>query len=302
MRRFEGLVAAAHTPFDARGALEPRTIPLQAEFLREQGNTGVFVCGSTGEGHSLSREERFAVAEGWAREVDDAFRLIVHVGANALPDCRALASHAASIGASAIACQAPCYERPRDVAELVAFLREVARAAPDLPFYYYDIPDVTGVRLPIVDVMREAAAAIPRLQGVKYTADDLDSEAACVECEGGRFEVLHGRDERLLDGLRAGCRAAVGSTYNYAARLYLGLFDLREIGDEIGARTIQERACRMIDLLVPHGVLRAGKAVMAMQGVDCGPPRLPASPLADDDERSLRGALDAMQVLSRPLS
>ena len=74
MRRFEGLVAAAHTPFDARGALDPRTIPLQAEFLREQGNAGVFVCGSTGEGHSLSREERFAVAEGWAREVEDAFR------------------------------------------------------------------------------------------------------------------------------------------------------------------------------------------------------------------------------------
>jgi N-acetylneuraminate lyase len=302
MQRFEGLIAAAHTPMRSDGSFAPEIVPQQARFHREQENVGVFVCGSTGEGHSLSREERIAVADAWSPEVDDAFRLIVHVGCNALPDARSLAAHAESIGAVAISCQAPCYEKPRDVDELVAFLAEVSRAAPNTPFYYYDIPSFTNVSLPIVEVMSAAAKAIPSLQGVKFTVVDDDAQRECIELQGGRFEVLHGCDERLLDGIRIGCTAAVGSTYNYAAPLYRGLFDLMEIGDEIGADAAQERSRRLVEELLRFGVLRAGKAIMAMQGVDCGPPRLPASALDDAEELSLRASLLEMKILPRPIS
>ena len=302
MNRFQGLIAAAHTPMHHDGSIAPEIIPLQAEIHREQENVGVFICGSTGAGHALSREERITIADGWARVVDDDLPLIVHVGCNALPDARALAMHAAEIGACAISCQAPCYEKPRNVADLVAYLSEVASAAPETPFYYYDIPSFTNVNLPIVEVMQKASECMPNLHGVKFTVVDDTSQRECIEMQSGRFEVLHGCDDRLLDGIRLGCIAAVGSTYNYAAPVYRGLFDLMEIGDEIGARSLQSQAVGMIDVLLRFGVLRAGKAIMGMQGVDCGPPRLPATQLVDEEISNLKSELAHLGIFPRTFS
>lgn len=301
MTRFEGLIAAAHSPMSEGGSLAPEVVPLQAALHREQGNAGVFICGSTGEAHSLVREERCILAEAWSREIDDTLPLIVHVGCNALPDACALAEHAAGVGACAIACHAPCYEKPRTIEELVFFLAEVAVAAPDTPFYYYDIPSFTGVSFPIVEVLLAAAERIPTLTGVKFTSIDDAVEAACVELEGGRFEVLHGCDERLMVGLELGCRGAVGSTYNYAAPIYRRVVDLLEIGDRSGAKTAQAQAVRLVEAIIPFGVLRAGKAIMGMLGVDCGPPRLPSTPLSDDERRMLRSALSGLDVFPRAI-
>ena len=284
------------------GTIAPEVIPRQAEFHREQENVGVFICGSTGEGHSLTREERIEIAEGWARVVDDELPLIVHVGCNALPDARALAMHAAEIGACAISCQAPCYEKPRNVDELVGYLGEVASAAPDTPFYYYDIPSFTNVNLPIVDVMQKASECMPSIHGVKFTRVDDAAQNECIEMQGGRFEILHGCDERLVDGISLGCTAAVGSTYNYAAPVYRGLFDLMEIGDEIGARSAQGKAVQMIESLLKYGVLRAGKAMMGMQGVECGPPRLPATPLDVAEITALKSELSGLEIFPRTFS
>ncbi len=283
------------------GSIAPGVVPLQADLHREQENVGVFICGSTGEGHSLTREERQELAEAWSSVVDEELRLIVHVGCNALPDARALVEHARSVGASAVSCQAPCYERPRTVDELVRFIAEVAGAAPDLPFYYYDIPSFTHVDFPIVDVMEQAGRLLPNLQGVKFTVDDLEAEAACLEMQGGRFEVLHGCDERLIEGIRLGCTGAVGSTYNYAAPIYRNLIDLMEIGDEIGASAAQAQAVQLVDVLLRFGVLRAGKAIMGLMGVDCGPPRLPSTSLDAQEQRELESLLVGMDVFPRPL-
>jgi N-acetylneuraminate lyase len=299
MNRFQGLIAAAHTPMHPDGSIAPEVIPLQAELHREQENVGVFVCGSTGEGHSLSREERIEIADGWSRVAGEDLPLIVHVGCNALPDARALAMHAVEIGACAISCQAPCYEKPRNVDELVGYLSAVASAAPETPFYYYDIPSFTNVHLPIVEVMQKASDCMSNLHGVKFTVVDDSSQRECIEMQGGRFEVLHGCDDRLVDGIHLGCTAAVGSTYNYAAPVYRGLFDLMEIGDEIGARCSQAQAVEMIDILLKYGVLRAGKAIMAMQGVDCGPPRLPASELDAVESSDLKSKLAELDLFPR---
>ena len=301
MPRFEGLVAAAHSPMSRDGSIALDVVPLQARLHREQRNVGVFICGSTGEGHSLAREERVALAEAWSDVTDEELPLLVHVGCNALPDACMLAEHAEGIGVRAVACQAPCYEKPRSIDELVSFLAEVAAAAAGTPFYYYDIPSFTGVSFPIVDVLLAAAERIPNLAGVKFTSSDEAAEAECVELLGGRFEVLHGCDERLLAGLGHGCRGAVGSTYNYAAPIYRQVLDLHEIGDHAGAGIAQAKAVRLVDAIIPFGVLRAGKAIMGMLGVECGPPRLPSTPLGREELAALRSALDGLDVFPRPI-
>lgn len=275
--RFRGLVAAPFTPFHADGSLNLDVIPAYARFLRDNGVGAAFVCGTTGEGLSLTLEERLRIAERWVGCADDRLRVIVHVGHTCLADARTLTAHAAKIGASAVSALTPCFFKPRNNAEVVNWCEAVASAAPMLPFYYYNIPSMTGIDYPVVDFLAQAQSRIPSLAGVKYTHENLPDYKACVAFAQGRYDILFGRDELLLEGTDAGALGAVGSTYNYAAPLYLRLLAARAAGRATQARTLQDTAIKMIAICNAIGVthLAASKALMAMLGIDCGPVRLP---------------------------
>ena len=68
--RFRGLIAAPFTPFNADRSVNLDAIPGYARFLRENGVSAAFVCGTTGEGLSLTLDERLAVAEKWTQATD----------------------------------------------------------------------------------------------------------------------------------------------------------------------------------------------------------------------------------------
>ena len=78
--RFRGLVAAPFTPFNADRSINLDVIPGYARFLKENGVGVAFVCGTTGEGLSLTLEERLAVAGKWVKSTGETLPVIVHVG------------------------------------------------------------------------------------------------------------------------------------------------------------------------------------------------------------------------------
>src|SRR5439155_25372617 len=97
---------------------------------------------------SLTVQERLALAQRWSEVVRGTnLRLVVHVGSNCLADSRALAQQAQTLGATAIAALAPSYFKPQSLDALAACCAVAAGAAPSLPFYFYDIPVLTNVRL-----------------------------------------------------------------------------------------------------------------------------------------------------------
>lgn len=274
--RIRGLVSAPFTPFKADRSVNLDVIPAYARFLKDNGVSAAFVCGTTGEGLSLTFDERLAVSERWVKS-GTGLPVIVHVGHTCLEDARKLTAHAEKIGATAVSALAPMFFKPRNVDELVDWCEAVASAAPRTPFYYYNIPSMTGVAIPVADFLAKAADRIPTLVGVKYTHEDIPDFTACVKAGNGRFDILFGRDELLLEGTRAGALGAVGSTYNYAAPLYLRLLEALKKGDDKNARTLQDTAIKMISICNGIGVthLAASKTLMGMLGVDCGPVRLP---------------------------
>lgn len=284
IRRFTGLIAAPFTPLRSDGSLELTVIPLYARFLRQQGVSAVFVCGTTGEGASLSTEEREAVTKKWIQTA--GMPVIVHVGHTVLAEARRLAAHAEKQGAAAFAALAPFFFRPRSPVDLADWCAAVASAAPTLPFYYYHIPSMTGVSMPVLSVLEAAGTRIPNLAGVKFTHEDLVDFEACFSFAGGRFDLLFGRDELLIEGVGRGARGAVGSTYNYAAPLYLRLLAALDAGAHVDARALQNQATSMIATCSNVGVthLAAAKAIMAWRGIDCGPVR---APLAQPNARQL---------------
>lgn len=286
--RLGGLIAAPFTPFDSRGHLNVEVIPGYAGFLADNGVSGVFVCGTTGEGMSMTVDERLAVASAWVDAAPKDLKIVIHVGHTALEDAKRLAAHAQSIGAWGIGQMAPSFFKPKSMNELVDFCAETAAAAPALPYYYYHIPVMTGVNVKMVDFLLSARDRIPNLAGVKYTYEDLMDMQLCREIDNGRFDMLFGRDELLICGLALGCTGAVGSTYNDLAPLYLDIWDAFARHDMRQANELQLISMRTIEAFFKYGnPMVCGKAMMRMLGIDCGPVRLPLRSLSADAEREL---------------
>jgi len=278
-QRFTGLVAAPFTPFHDDGAVAEDVIERQCEKLVADGVVGAFVCGTTGEGPSLTMAERMRVSGRWVAAARNRLRVVVHVGHTSAAEARELAAHAQAIGADGVGCLAPYFFRPASIADLVGFCGHVAAAAPALPFYYYHIPSLTGVTFPMREFLPVAAKAIPNFAGIKYTFEDLADFAACTRFEDGAYEMFFGRDELLIEGLAAGATGAIGSTYSYMAGIYHPLIAAHHEAQAAVARTWQEKANRIIAIMIRHGGLPAGKRMMAIAGIDCGPVRSPLAPL-----------------------
>ncbi len=291
--RFTGLIAAPFTPFHEDGSLAPEIIPQQAAQLAADGVTGAFVCGSTGEGASLTIAERKQVAQAWIQSAPPELSVIVHVGHTAVEESRELARHAAGAGAAAIAAYAPHYFKPASVTDLVECCARIAAAAPELPFYYYHIPSMTGVTLACADFLAAARDRIPNLAGIKFTHENLMDYLACLRFEDGRYDILFGRDESLLAALAIGAQGAVGSTYNYIGPLFNQLIEAFNAGDLIKAAELQSQANRIIQIMIDHGGQPAGKAIASLRGIDLGPVRAPLRNLDAEQKDKLAAALES---------
>lgn len=288
-----GLVAATHTPLITDGSLNLAAIERQAEHLLRNRVTTAFIGGTTGESSSLTVPERLALAQRWSEVCrGTALRIVVHVGANCLADARTLAAQAQDLQATAISALAPSYFKPRSVTTLVDCCAEVASAAPDIPFYFYDIPSMTGVQLSMPDFLAQAIERVPTLVGIKFTNSDLMAFQRTQRAQGSRYDILWGVDEYLLAALALGARGAVGSSYNFAAPVYHRVISAFECGDFISAREEQFRSVQLIELLAGFGYMAAAKATMGFIGVDVGPPRLPNASLSAEDQQRLRTGLE----------
>ena len=127
--------------------------------------------------------------------------------------------------------------------------------------------------------LEKAAQRIPNLAGIKFSCGDIMELQACLAVGDGKFDVLFGQDENLLAALSLGVRGAIGSTYNYAAPLYHRVIAAFEAGDLETARQEQLKSVRIVQRLLPYGILRAGKAIMQLLDVPCGPVRQPIPPM-----------------------
>lgn len=288
-----GIIAATYTAFHADGSLNLDAIEKQAAILSEDGATGAFICGTTGEGLSLSSAERMQVAERWRAVVQPgSLKIVVHVGHNSLVDAINLAKHSEKIGVDAISIAAPNYFKASSVEALLTFCSPVASAAPNLPFYYYEIPAMTGVSVSMTDFLGKGGPMIPNLAGLKFSSTNLAVLQECRAFQNERYNILFGCDEMLLAALALGIRGAVGSTYNYATPLYHKMIAAFDAGNFALARRLQLRSVEMVNAIQPFGVLAAGKALMACRGIDCGPVRSPLEQLSDVRRKDLFSTME----------
>lgn len=276
MQRFEGLIAAPFTPMSKSDEIMYEQIGEYYTFLAKNRIVGAFINGSTGETASLTQKEKMKVTEAWVKAARESqFKIINLVGGTSYIECIENAMHSESCGVDAIAIVAPYYFKPAGAQQLADFCALIAEKVPQLPVYFYNIPVLSGVNIPMLEFLKEAAPIIPNLAGIKYTHENFMDFLSCVNFAGGKYQILGGYDEVLLPALALGCKSAVGSTFNYAAPLYYGIIDAFNSGDLPTARHLQQRAIDMIRLLGKYGGMATGKAFMRYIGFEFGGFRLP---------------------------
>ena len=289
--KINGIVAATFAAYQADGSLNLAIIPQLVDKLVADGVAGVYICGTNGEGPNMTVEERMAIAEAYVKAANKRIFVLVHVGHTSIQECKKLATHAWQIGADAFSSVAAFYFKPTSVQNLVDCMAEIASAAPELPFYYYHMPTLTGVGMDMVEFLALGEQKIPNLAGIKYTASTLHEFQACLNYKDGKYEVLSGYDEMLLSALAVGAVGAIGSTYTFAAPVYLEIIKLFRNNDLTAAGALQLKVVDFIRCIIKHPSIAAQRAIMKMMGYDLGNARLPLVPLSSDKFIELKADL-----------
>lgn len=208
---FKGLMAPVFTPFDENHQVNYEVIEEYASLLKSKGISAVLVNGTSGEGMLMSVSERKKITEKW-QETCKKFDILMMVQISGCPfvDAVELAKHAAELKVDGVLCLPELYFKPKTVAKLVNFLKDLSIYCPDIPLYYYHIPMFTQVDLPMAEFMELAKITIPNFAGIKYTSGDLEKGLPCLK----HGQVFLGADTILIGALALGFDSAIMTTLN----------------------------------------------------------------------------------------
>lgn len=284
------ILCAAFTPMLPDGSVNWNQVRNLFHHCMETKANGVFLNGTTGECMSLSLQERIQLADAWMKckteSTSPDFKIFVHVGSCNLVEAAQMAEHAQSKGADGIAMVPTFYFRPKTIEDVLDQCEYVASAAPEIPFYYYNIPSLTGVNFPLINFLERAIKRIPNFAGVKNSFTDLVDYQHCLHFSKGKYPLYWGTDEAFMMLYAGGNRHYVGSTYNYMNSLYLKLIDAHYNGEHDTVLQLQNEADAMYKIILAYNNIIAGKEIMRIIGVDCGPVRVPLKALTPADRET----------------
>lgn len=296
MKKVEGLIVAPFTPFGVDNEVNFEPIAAYAEMLSANKLKGVFINGSSGEGYMLTTEERILLTNKWISVVPNDFKVIVHVGSCCVKDSVAMAKHAEIAGAWGIGAMAPPFPKIVRIEELVDYCEVIAAAAPSLPFYYYHIPFFNGVNLSMVDLLKAVDGRIPNFAGIKFTFEAMYDYHQCCLYKDGKYDMLHGQDETILNSLIQGhTKGGICGTANYNGKALVEIVDAYNSGNIELAREKQDFAQAVINVIARYrGNIVAGKRIMKLIGLDLGRNRVPFRNITDQEEIAIKEELDSI--------
>lgn len=277
-----GILTAMVTPFDAQGRVNEDAFARLLHHLLENGSDGVVVAGSTGEGVTLTDEEKFRL---WDIAVSESAAAPVIAGTGTYDTAHSvhLTEKATEIGVDAVLVVTPYYNKPNERG-LKAHFTAVA-AATDRPVILYNIPSRCVVDMSN-DFMRELAAEIPNVTAVKQARyEDL------APIEG--LDLLAGNDDVLADVLDMGGPGGIQVASHIVGP------EMRRMLDEPERRhEIHESLRDVFQALTVTTNPIPVKAALNLLGHDVGGLRLPLVQASEDELAAIRAMLERHGLLT----
>lgn len=276
------------TPLDEDGVFREDVFEKLLEKMYAADVHGVYVCGQTGEGMQQSVAQRKRVAEVALAHSPRGKQVIVHVGAMSTEDAVDLARHAARIGVHAVSAL-PAFPN-FSFTENKAYYKAIAEAS-GLPVLIYYFPSLAPSITALSQILE--LCAMPNVIGLKFTDSDLFKMS---EIKKAGATIFYGTDEMLAAGLIMGADGGIGSFYNVMPEMFVDLYNLTRSGEWEMARPVQAAINEIIAIGLRYPVVPVVKAMLARQGITCGPSRLPRRRLTIEEATELDHLLAASPV------
>ncbi|MFN8639624.1 MAG: 4-hydroxy-tetrahydrodipicolinate synthase [Dehalococcoidia bacterium] len=290
--QFGRLLTAMITPMREDGSVDfARAVDL-AKALIDSGNEGLVVAGSTGEGITLTAEEK---VELWA-EVRHALPAEVAVIAgstnSATAESISLSREAERVGCDGLLLTVPAYNKPPQDG-LVRHFSAIADAT-SLPCMLYNVPPRSALNMTAETTLR--LAAHPRIVGIKEASGDLAQIGRVIAGAPAGFRVWSGNDGDTLAVMAMGGFGLVSVAGHLVARQLRTLIDACLAGDLVGAAGLHHRLTPLVDVLFIESNPIPVKQALNELGFEVGAPRLPLVPASEAAVTRIRAELAHQQI------
>lgn len=293
---FKGVFPAPPTPLTDDGRVHEAALRALLDDNLRHGAHGFWMAGSTGEGPILTEDQRDTVARISAEVCKGRGRVIMHVGAISTASAVKAARTARAVGCDAVCCVPPFFF-PSSERSRIDHYRAVADAADGLPFYVYNLPQLTQVET-VPALMEKFARAIPTLKGLKHSAPNFSDIKVFADMG---LTCFSGNGAYPLPALTMGAVGTIDAPLALAPWHYAELHAAWEAGDLARAQALQAGVRPFVDLVWMYGApAHVCKVVLSARlGIDCGRPTAPVNTLSADEQREVLRVAESLGLAAR---
>lgn len=267
---FRGIATALITPF-RNGEVDYDSFGRLIDWQIENGIDALVICGTTGEGSTLSDEEhkaciRFAVERAAGRTV-----IIAGTGSNDTNYAINLTKYSCDVGADAMLVVTPYYNKATQRG-LVESFYAIADASTK-PMIVYNVPSRTGCNIQPQTYLK--LAEHENIRGIKEANGDISSIVETQSLLRGKLDLYSGNDDQLVPILAMGGAGCISVLSNLMPRQTREICDRFWAGDIAGAAKLQCDYLPLINALFSEVNPIPVKAAMAAMGFGENSLRLP---------------------------
>ena len=290
---FKGAATALVTPFGADGGVDYKTFAKLIDFQIDGGIDALVICGTTGEGSTLTDEEhreciRFAV-----EHIAGRVPVIAGTGSNDTDYANSLSQYACEVGADALLLVTPYYNKATPKGLIKSFLDTAEKT--NKPIILYNVPSRTGVNI-TMPVYRELAKH-ERIVAVKEASGNMSHVAEIAAELGDDLAIYSGTDDQIVPILSLGGLGVISVLSNIMPRetheICRKFFD----GDVAGSREMQLKYLEFINNLFIEVNPIPVKTACGLMGLCSDAMRLPLCEMDDANKAKLAASMQKVGLI-----
>ncbi|QUH16904.1 4-hydroxy-tetrahydrodipicolinate synthase [Lacticaseibacillus rhamnosus] len=292
MQRAE-LITAIVTPFNDRDEIDYDSMQRLVDHLIDQGTDGFVVGATTGEGPTLSHDEKITLYTRFVAMVHGRALVIANSGSNNTRETTDFTHEVGGIaGIDATLVVVPYYNKP-DQNGMIAHYTTVAASA-QKPIIIYNIPGRTGVNM-----LPETVATLaqnPMIQGIKQCGSLAALSDIIDRTKHDAFNVWTGEDAQALTIKTLGGMGVISVASHLYAHSIREMYRALDRGDVTTVAALQRQLLPKMAALFHFPSPAPTKAALNALGFKVGSPRLPLLPLTAAQQQELAHLLGVSEL------
>jgi 4-hydroxy-tetrahydrodipicolinate synthase len=289
-----GIVPPMVTPFDANGRLDEAAFRADVRYLIDVARVhGLAVCGSTGEGHTLSTDETRRLTAWAVEEARGRVPIITGIITNSTQAAIERGKAVADLGIAALQVTPVHYLFRPDDAAMQRHFAAIADGA-GVPVMIYNVVPWSYLSPQLLSrIITEVDGVI----GVKQSAGDMKLLADLLILLGDGGRIMSAVDALLYPSFALGAHGAIAAILTAAPTLCVQLWEAVQMGDHKTARALHETLLPIWNALMAENLPANVKCAMQLQGRPAGEPRPPMPATSPAQQPVIRAALTAAGLL-----